>query len=85
MTGEIDEAVAQGILTPIANLRLNEEEEKFYNDGLVYEKSPEILTRGHTVLLASRVEKVKLRVAQADYLISPNKFKFVKIVRILAI
>ena len=85
MTGEIDEAVAQGILTPIANLRLNEEEEKFYNDGLVYEKSPEILTRGHTVLLASRVEKVKLRVAQVDYLISPNKFKFVKIVRILAI
>ena len=51
MTGEIDDAVSEGTLTPISSLRLKEEEEETYNEGLVFERSAEILTRGHTVLL----------------------------------
>ena len=54
MTGEIDDAVARGILTPAANLRINKEDEEEYNQGFVFEKTKEILTPGHpTVLLTS--------------------------------
>ena len=33
MTGETDDAVARGILTPAANLRINKEDEEEYNQG----------------------------------------------------
>ena len=85
MKKEIDEAITNGILTPIANLRMNEEEEEMFNKGLVFEKSHEILTRGHpAILLTARVEKVKERAEFSNYLISPTKFKFEKLVRIIA-
>ena len=85
MTGEIDDAVAKGILTPVANLRLNEEDEELYKQGIVFEKTKEILTRGHpAVLLTSRQENIKSRFESSNYLISPSKFKFEKTVRILA-
>ena len=85
MTGEIDDAVALWILTPVANLRMNEEQEENFNDGLVFERSQEILSRGHqAMVLVSRVENVKARAEVAGYLISPTKFKFVKVVRIYA-
>ena len=86
MKDEVDEAVANGILTPVANLRVNEEQEEDYNDGLVFEKSQEILTRGHqTSALISRTDRVKSRAEVAGYLLLPTKFKFVKVVRIYAI
>ena len=85
MNREIDEAITTGILTPIADLRMNEEEEEMFNKGLVFEKSHEILTRGHpAILLTARVEKVKERAEFSNYLISPTKFKFEKVVRIIA-
>ena len=85
MNREIDDAISNGILTPIADLRLNKEEEEAFNKGLVFEKTHEILTRGHpTIVLTARVEKVKDRAEFSDYLISPTKFKFEKIVRIIA-
>ena len=85
MSGEIDDAIADGILTPAANLRLNEEDEESFNKGLVFERSREILTRGHpTVLLTARAENVKARFESSKYLLSPTKFKFEKTVRIYA-
>ena len=86
MKGEIDDAIEQGILTPSNKLRLTDEEKDSYKKGFVFEKSPEILTKGHAVILAStRVEKVKDRQVFSNYLIPPNKFKFEKLVRVLSI
>ena len=90
MKGEIDDALEQGILTPISKLRpeiLTDEEDDSYKKGFVFEKSPEILTKGHPVMLAAtgRVEKVKVRQEFSNYLIPPNKFKFEKLVRVIAL
>ena len=86
MKGEIDDAVEEGILTPVSKLRVTDEDEDSYKKGFVFEKSPEILTKGHAVMLAStRVEKVKERQEYSNYLIPPNKFKFEKLVRVFSI
>ena len=85
MNEEVDDAVSQGILTPAANLRIKDEEEEDFNKGFVFEKTPEILTPGHiTVLLNSRVENVKARAEYSQYLLSPTKFKFEKVIRCYA-
>ena len=53
--------------------------------GFLFEKTPEILTPGHiTVLLNSRVENVKARAEYSQYLLSPTKFKFEKVIRCYA-
>ena len=86
MKKDIDDAVALGILNPAANLRLSPEEEEDYKKGMVFEKSPEILTRGHvTALISARVEKVKSRAEYSKYIVSPTKYKFERVVRIVAI
>ena len=85
MRGEISDAVDKGILTPISRLRLNDEEEEDFKKGVVYGKTPEILTRGHpTVLINTRVENVKSRAEFSNYLLSPTKYKFEKVIRIYA-
>ena len=83
MRGEIDDAIADGILTPASDLRLNDDDEESYKKGLVFERTPDILTPGHMVLLSSRAEKVKERSEFSMYIIPPNKFKFEKTVRII--
>ena len=85
MKGDIEEAIEKGTLTPISSLRLKKEEEEDYNKGMVFEKSHEILTRGHTAILHTRVENVQARSEFSDYIISPTKFKLEKVVRILSI
>ena len=86
MRGEIDDAIEAGILTPAETLRMNDEEEEMYKKGLVFEKSPEILTRGHPIVLSNtRVEKVKERSQFSEYPLSPTKYKFENVVRIYAI
>ena len=84
MRGEIDDAITAGILTPVDQLRVKDEEEETYKDGFVFERSQEILTRGHPAVFLTRVDQVKLRAESANYLLSPSKFKFVKTVRITA-
>ena len=86
MNKEIDDAVAEGILTPAASLRMSEKEEESYNEGLVFERSQEILTRGHPVsILTTRVDNVKMRSEFSSYPLLPTKFSFEKTVRIYAI
>ena len=83
MKEEIDNAVEKGILVPAKSLRLTDKEEDDYKKGFVYEKTPEILTPGHTVMMTKAgIEKVKERQEFSDYLIPPNKFKFERLVRI---
>ena len=85
MRGEINDAVSAGILTPVTSLRLKEEQEEDYKKGFIYEKSPEILTKGHLVLTTnSRLDKVMERQLFSDYLIPPNKWTFEKVVRVQA-
>ena len=85
MKESIDKAVETGILTPVSKLRLCEEEKEAFDKGMVFEKTKEILTRGHpTVLLSTRIENVKSRSEFSDYLLSPTKFKFEKVIRIYA-
>ena len=86
MNGEINDAIESGILTPASMLRVKEEEEEEFNQGVIFEKTAEILTRGHQVSLSvnSRIENVKSRSSYSGYIIEPTKFKFEKVVRILA-
>ena len=86
MNGSIEDAVKNGILTPALDLKLNTDEEKSFKEGMIFEKSKEILTPGHpAVMLASRTESVQARYEYSNYLLSPTKFKFEKCVRIYSI
>ena len=49
MRDEIDEAVSKKILTPAGQLRLKPEMEEDFNEGVVFERTPDILTPGHVV------------------------------------
>ena len=81
---DIDEAVQLGYIKPASSLRMTVEEEDDYDKGLVYEKIPEVLTRGH-VVSPKRVDLIQERAAHARYLIIPTKFSFQKVVRIYSI
>ena len=73
------------ILKPAKNLRMNEEEEHEYDLGLVFERCPEILIRGHHVYLSSRVENIACRAKFSNYIFMPTKFNFRKVVRVTAL
>ncbi len=69
MRNDIEDAVEKGVLTPVSELRLSKDEEEDFDKGFVYELSPEILTRGHTVLAAAeRKDKIAERMEFSDYL-----------------
>ena len=80
-----------GTLKPATELKVNEDNEKDYEDGFIYEKTPEILTPGHLAHSSqseedsakSRKMKIAERAKFSNYLISPTRFKFDKVVRIL--
>ena len=57
---DLVEVIAQGLIKPAAKLRMKPEQEDEYKKGLLYEKVPEILTRGH-VVNTKRVEKIEER------------------------
>ena len=73
--------VEHGFIKPASHLRMNPEKEDDYDRGLVYNKVPEILTRGHQVS-QKRVARIEERVAYAKYLILPTAYPFTKLVRV---
>ena len=81
MTWSVHKAVEQEVLKPVAELRLKKEEEEVFNEGCVFDRVPEVLTRGH-VLNEKRVAKLEQRANHSEYLILPTKFGFRKLVRI---
>ena len=83
MKKEIAEAVDSGVLKPVSELRIKDEEENEFRKGLVFEKVPEVLTRGH-VISEARVSKMEERVNFSQYLVLPTKFSFNSVVRILS-
>ena len=76
MKEEFDDAVEKGILVPAESLRLTDNEEDDYKKGFVYEKTPEILTPGHTVMMTKvRIEKFKFERLVGIYLMVRNIIK----------
>merc|ERR1712101_46073 len=68
MRDDIEDAVEKGVLTPVSELRLSKDKEEDLDKGFVHELSPEILTRGHTVLAAAeRKDKIAQRLEFSDY------------------
>ena len=81
MTWDLDKAVAAGIIKPVSELRLSKTDEDDFREGLLLDKEPDILTRGHVVSKA-RVAKIKERAVFSNYLLCPTKFNFSSMVRI---
>ena len=80
----LESATSQGFIKPAANLRIRNDEEEFeYRKGIVFEKIPEILTKGH-VVNERRVTLIEERAQFSQYLVLPTKFRFPKLVRILS-
>ena len=52
MRNDIENVVEKGVLTPVLELRLSKDDDEDFDKGFVHELSPEILTRGYTVLAA---------------------------------
>ena len=83
MHGEVSDAIEQGILKPISELRLSAEKDTDdYRDGLVFKGDADLFCNAVT---KSRVEQLQLRVKFSAYLLVPTKFGFKKVVRIMAI
>ena len=78
----MENCVEEGILVPAKEISVTDSEKKEYDEGFVFERTPEIITRGHVV--NKRVEKVKERAEFSDYPLLPTKFAFAKTVRIYA-
>ena len=83
MQREISEAIEQGILKQASTLRLNPENNKEFEEGLVFGgKSYDLFCNAVTM---ARVEKLRSRVEFSNYLVNPAKYNFRKLVRIHAI
>ena len=67
------------------DLKVTNDMEEEFNQGLMFGDRNEILTRGHTTLhpvSEARIGKLEERARLSDYLILPTKFKFPSTVRI---
>ena len=64
MGGDFEEAV---------DLRLQTEEKEAFEHGLVFEKFPEILVKGHSAFPTSRLDKMKVRAEFSNYIFPPTK------------
>ena len=84
MHWDVSQAVEQGILKPISELRGAEEKDSDeYREGLLFGNDiPDVLCNAVT---SSRVDLLQQRVEFSDYLIVPTKFGFKKVVRILSL
>ena len=84
MHWNVSQAVEQGILKPISELRGAEEKDSDeYREGLLFGNDiPDVLCNAVT---SSRVDLLQQRVEFSDYLIVPTKFGFKKVVRILSL
>ena len=79
---DIDMAVSEGYIKPATELRVSDEMEDTFKDGLMFGDQDEILTRGHTAATVNRIEKIEERAKLSDYLLLPTKYKFGTTVRI---
>ena len=87
---ELDQAVQQGFLKPALDLKPSQvESEDEFKKGFIFEKEPEVLTRGHLAddnpeqLDSKRVEKIAERAVFSNYdMLLPTRRSFPAMVRI---
>ena len=75
MTWPLDKATQQGCITPALDLRISDSEKEEFKEGIIFEKVPELLTRGH-VLNKERISKIEERAKHSDYVLLPTKYGF---------
>ena len=93
MKRDLAEAMKEKILTPLAKLSMPEDLKEDYDKGFVFDKTKDILTRGHVVTKVicgvaqnkDGIDLVYSRAATADYLLLPTKYNFPSVVRIVGI
>ena len=71
----VGQAIAQGCIKPALDLRMSDDEKDEFKDGIIFEKVPEVLTRGHT-LNQDRISKIEQRALFSQYVVIPTKFPF---------
>ena len=82
MTEPLERAIADGVIKPALQLRLNEEDKEDYQEGVIFDKVPELLTRGH-VINEHRVSEIEKRARFSKYLIQPTKWGFKKLIQVM--
>ena len=93
MKMDLDKVVEDGIITPLVKLSMSDELKEDFEQGFVYEKTKDVLTKGHIVTKIvcgvtynkERVDLVYSRAAFAKYLVLPTKYHFPAVVRILGL
>ena len=80
---EIDEAVEQGFLRPASTLKpVPNEKDQEFKEGFLFEKEPEVLTRGH-MADEGRMAKIVERIEFSNYdRLLPTRRRFPAMVRI---
>ena len=68
---------------PAVELRLNEEDENDYLEGIMFDKVPELLTRGH-VINEYRLSEIEKRAKFSQYLVQPTKWGFKKFIKVMS-
>ena len=75
MTCPLTEAVQDGSIVPVSDLKISDSEQEEYKEGIIFNKIPELLTRGH-VLNKERIDRIEERARFSNYVILPTKFNF---------
>ena len=87
MKKSLNEAIKEGIVTPSSKLTLKKEDESEFDKGIILERMPEILVRGHSSFASEqtvRTDKMAARGSFSNYIISPLKLPFPKCIRVTA-
>ena len=71
----LNEAINSGAIKPALGLRINDDEKDEFKEGIIFDKVPEILTRGH-VFNNERINKIEERAVFSMYIVLPTKFGF---------
>ena len=81
---DLADAVSQGFITPVSELRITKEIEEDYNGGIVFGESDALLDSFQCINTSSetRKNKIQQRAEFSNYLLLPTKYSFPKTVRI---
>ena len=84
---DLADAVKQGVLKPVSEIRVTKDIEKEFYEGIVFGDKEELLTMGNPAQLVNivsetRVRKIQDRAEFSDYLLLPTKHSFPATVRI---
>ena len=75
MKTSVVQAIAQGCIKPALDLLIRDEDREEFREGVVYDKIPEVLTRGHN-LNQERISRLEVRAQFSQYVVLPTKFNF---------